>query len=204
MSLAPLSPPPTPASLPRYLSPEQLRRLTEAFQAWFEGERRRGWRRWRGRYWLTFLVLRFTGARLGEVLALRETEDIDFRQAEIRVRTLKRRQEAYRQVFVPYQVVAEIATYLAEFPEMRGRTFGLDPRNFRRCFCQRAREAGLPRSLAHPHVLRHSRAIELLRAGVPITVVQDQLGHASLLTTAIYLRLSGQEAKQILRERGLL
>ncbi len=190
--------------LPRYLSPEQVRRLTEAFRRWFEAESRRGWRRRRGRYWLTFLVLRFTGARLGEVLRLKETEDIDFREAEIRLRTLKRRQEAFRQVFVPYQVVTEIATYLAEFPEMRGQTFGLDPGNFRRCFYQRAEEAGLPRTLSHPHILRHTRAIELLRAGVPITVVQDQLGHASLLTTAVYLKLSGQEAKHILRERGLI
>ena len=49
---------------------------------------------------------------------------------------------------------------------------------------------GIPKELAHPHILRHTRAIELLRAGVPVTVVQDLLGHSALTTTAVYLRIS--------------
>ncbi|WP_456324098.1 tyrosine-type recombinase/integrase, partial [Desulfonauticus submarinus] len=61
-----------------------------------------------------------------------------------------------------------------------------------------------PRKLAHPHILRHTRAIELLRNGVPVTIVQDILGHSALTTTAIYLRISGQEAKGILKEKGLI
>ena len=43
-----------------------------------------------------------------------------------------------------------------------------------------------------------------LRAGVPVTIVQDILGHSALTTTAVYLRMSGQEAKGILREKGLI
>lgn len=189
--------------LPAYLTQSQVNALTRAFQDWYDGSSA-GRRKQRGRYWLTYLVLRFTGARIGEVLMLNDTSDINFREAEIRMPTLKRRQLAYRQVFVPQSVVAEIATYLAEFPEMRGKVFRIYQSNFRRTFYERAKEAGIPRELAHPHVLRHTRAIELLRAGVPITIVQDQLGHAYLTTTAVYLKLSGQEAKQILRERGLL
>jgi len=189
--------------LPAYLTQSQVNALTRAFQDWYDGSPA-GRRKQRGRYWLTYLVLRFTGARIGEVLMLNDTSDINFREAEIRMPTLKRRQLAYRQVFVPQSVVAEIATYLAEFPEMRGKVFRIYQSNFRRTFYERAKEAGIPRELAHPHVLRHTRAIELLRAGVPITIVQDQLGHAYLTTTAVYLKLSGQEAKQILRERGLL
>jgi molybdate transport system regulatory protein len=34
--------------------------------------------------------------------------------------------------------------------------------------------------------------------------VQDILGHSALTTTAIYLRMSGQEAKGILRKKGLI
>jgi len=189
--------------LPAYLTQSQVNALTRAFQDWYDGSSA-GRRKQRGRYWLTYLVLRFTGARIGEVLMLNDTSDINFREAEIRMPTLKRRQLAYRQVFVPQSVVAEIATYLAEFPEMRGKVFRIYQSNFRRTFYERAKEAGIPRELAHPHVLRHTRAIELLRAGVPITIVQDQLGHAYLTTTAVYLKLSGQEAKEILRERGLV
>jgi len=36
------------------------------------------------------------------------------------------------------------------------------------------------------------------------TIVQDLLGHSSLNTTAIYLRMSSQEAKMILKDRGLI
>jgi site-specific recombinase XerD len=57
---------------------------------------------------------------------------------------------------------------------------------------------------AHPHVLRHTRAMELVRAGVPLTIVQQILGHSNLNTTAVYLQFSGQEAKAILKERGLI
>ena len=41
-------------------------------------------------------------------------------------------------------------------------------------------------------------------AGVPLTIVQQILGHANLNTTAIYLQFSGQEAKAILKDRGLI
>ena len=37
-----------------------------------------------------------------------------------------------------------------------------------------------------------------------VTIVQDLLGHSSLNTTAIYLRMSSQEAKMILKDRGLI
>jgi site-specific recombinase XerD len=35
-------------------------------------------------------------------------------------------------------------------------------------------------------------------------MTQDLLGHSALTTTAIYLRISGQEAKGILKNKGFL
>jgi integrase/recombinase XerD len=39
----------------------------------------------------------------------------------------------------------------------------------------------------HPHALRHSMAYDLMWEGVPVPIIQRQLGHASLATTQRYL-----------------
>src|SRR5579863_6639229 len=50
-----------------------------------------------------------------------------------------------------------------------------------------AAQAGVRRRFA-PHQLRHAHAIELAREGVPLNIIQRQLGHANLDTTSIYLQ----------------
>ena len=40
----------------------------------------------------------------------------------------------------------------------------------------------------HPHMLRHSRAMHLLQAGVNLVYIRDILGHSSVTTTEIYAR----------------
>jgi integrase len=50
-----------------------------------------------------------------------------------------------------------------------------------------ARRAGIEKRV-HPHGLRHTHAAELAREGVPVNVIQAQLGHRSLATTDRYLR----------------
>ena len=47
--------------------------------------------------------------------------------------------------------------------------------------------AGVRRRLA-PHQLRHAHAVEMSREGVPLLVIQRQLGHADLGITSAYLR----------------
>jgi site-specific recombinase XerD len=54
-------------------------------------------------------------------------------------------------------------------------------------FRRLAAEAGVRRRFA-PHQLRHAHAVELAREGVPLNVIQRQLGHANLGTTSIYLQ----------------
>lgn len=49
------------------------------------------------------------------------------------------------------------------------------------------RKAGIPKRV-HPHGLRHSLAVDLLREGAPLPYIQRQLGHSSLATTAVYLQ----------------
>jgi site-specific recombinase XerD len=49
------------------------------------------------------------------------------------------------------------------------------------------RKAGIDKRV-HPHALRHSHAAELAAEGVPVNVIQAQLGHSLLATTDTYLR----------------
>lgn len=48
-------------------------------------------------------------------------------------------------------------------------------------------QAGVRRRFA-PHQLRHAHAVEMAREGVPLNVIQRQLGHANLGVTSIYLQ----------------
>ncbi len=47
--------------------------------------------------------------------------------------------------------------------------------------------AGVRRRFA-PHQLRHAHAVEMAREGVPLVVIQRQLGHVNLGITSIYLQ----------------
>jgi site-specific recombinase XerD len=47
--------------------------------------------------------------------------------------------------------------------------------------------AGVRRRFA-PHQLRHAHAVEMAHEGVPLVVIQRQLGHANLGITSIYLQ----------------
>ena len=50
-----------------------------------------------------------------------------------------------------------------------------------------AARAGVRRRFA-PHQLRHAHAVEMAREGVPLVVIQRQLGHSNLGITSIYLQ----------------
>ena len=48
------------------------------------------------------------------------------------------------------------------------------------------RRCGIRRRIA-PHQLRHCHAVELVREGAPVYILQRQLGHANLAVTTVYL-----------------
>jgi integrase/recombinase XerD len=50
-----------------------------------------------------------------------------------------------------------------------------------------AATAGVRRRFA-PHQLRHAHAVEMAREGIPLLVIQRQLGHTNLGITSIYLQ----------------
>ncbi|MGP8322330.1 MAG: site-specific integrase [Methanosarcinaceae archaeon] len=51
-----------------------------------------------------------------------------------------------------------------------------------------------------PHVLRHSKAMHLLQAGVNLVYIRDILGHVDLKTTEIYARIDGKMKREALEK----
>ena len=49
-----------------------------------------------------------------------------------------------------------------------------------------------------PHILRHSRAMHLLQAGVNLIYIRDILGHVSIQTTEIYARADSEQKRKAL------
>jgi len=154
------------------------------------------------------LLLRFSGCRISEAIAVDDTRDVDFRNGDVVLPTLKRHGKSKGKVKrtdpLSANVFAEWGKLLAQFPELRGKLFKLHHSTVFLTFQKLAEKAGLASELRHPHILRHTKAIELLRAGVSLTIVQQLLGHATISTTAVYLRFSGVEIKQILRDKDLI
>jgi site-specific recombinase XerD len=150
---------------------------------------RHGWRR------AMIVVLWRAGLRIHEALALAE-HDLDHRRGSLLVRHDKggRRREvgmdewAWEQLrpwlSARAQLPVGLLLCIIDGPT-RGRPWsGAAVRGeFRRLAVQ----AGVMRRFA-PHQLRHAHALELAREGVPLNIIQRQLGHASLGTTSIYLQ----------------
>lgn len=79
-------------------------------------------------------------------------------------------------------------------------TVGLTPRTAQRVVKRVAARAGI-RSQVTPHVLRHTFAVNCVKAGVSTASLKKLLGHDRLETTEIYLNISPEDALQEFREK---
>jgi site-specific recombinase XerD len=70
---------------------------------------------------------------------------------------------------------------------MRAAGDGAHGRRRRAELRRTAASAGVRRRFA-PHQLRHTHAVEMAREGVPLIVIQRQLGHGNLGITSVYLQ----------------
>ncbi len=87
-----------------------------------------------------------------------------------------------------------VAAWLKEIPK-GGLLFPITRQHFHRLFQGYCKEAGIPKPLAHPHTLKHSVAMELVRK-VGIEELRQYIGHKSLNSTGQYLKVSDQQACQ--------
>ncbi|MGZ6587755.1 MAG: tyrosine-type recombinase/integrase, partial [Solirubrobacteraceae bacterium] len=141
------------------------------------------------------VVLWRAGLRISEALALTET-DLDPDRGALRIRHGKGGKR--REVGMDRWAWTQVKPWLefraglpvgALFCILRGPTRGRPSAaaGIRSQLHRVAREAGVRRRFA-PHQLRHARAVEMSREGVPLLVIQRQLGHADLGITSAYLR----------------
>ena len=141
------------------------------------------------------VVLWRAGLRVQEALALTE-DDLDPRRGSVLVRNGKggHRREVgmddwgWEQLRPWRAARAELPVGLL-FCIIDGPTRGRpwSAAGVRREFRRLAARTGVRRRFA-PHQLRHAHALELAREGVPLNIIQRQLGHANLGTTSIYLQ----------------
>jgi site-specific recombinase XerD len=141
------------------------------------------------------VVLWRAGLRVHEALALTE-HDLDERRGSILVRSGKggRRREVGMddwgwEQLRPWLVARTELPVGPLFCVIDGATRGTawSAAAVRTELRRAAGRAGVRRRFA-PHQLRHAHALELAREGVPLNIIQRQLGHLNLGTTSIYLQ----------------
>jgi site-specific recombinase XerD len=141
------------------------------------------------------VVLWRAGLRIHEALALTEP-DLDRRRGSLRVRRGKggRRREvgmdewAWEQRRPWLDVRLELpvgALFCVITGPTRGRPWS--PAAARADLRRTAAAADVRRRFA-PHQLRHAHAVEMAHEGVPLIVIQRQLGHSNLGITSVYLQ----------------
>ena len=141
------------------------------------------------------IVLWRAGLRISEALALTES-DLEVTRGSVLVRRGKggRRREVGMDEWAWDQLRPWLEARVS-FPVgplfcvINGPTCGRpwSSSQVRIALRRTAAQAGIRRRFA-PHQLRHAHAVEMAREGVPLNVIQRQLGHANLGVTSIYLQ----------------
>lgn len=137
------------------------------------------------------LFLYASGARISECLALRRD---DIEGEWLRIRHSKGQKER----IVPLAKVSinAIDEYLGSVKKESGFIWqNYKGKKLSRISAYKITQKYLGVS---PHVLRHSYATALIAGGADLRVVQELLGHASLLTTQIYTHIQKQDLKETL------
>jgi len=176
----------------RCLDPIQLNRLEQALREWADSPHRPDLGFSRRRVFLIFLLIRYTGARLNEVLDLDLKEDCNFDTHRVKFR------KGTRHVQIPERVSAEVRNVMGSLAVRKSGKcrLRLDPAHVRRKFYERAEAIGLPRELGAPEVIRKSRAVELMQGNVPLPVVQKILGHSTPSLAASYVKFSEEDMRR--------
>ena len=187
--------PARPQPLPRYLPPEQYKRLLQTVEQQTSDSSPssaldRAW----------FLTLAHTGVRISELLNLR-LDDVHFASRRLFVRSAKTYQE--RVVFMTTTLANALAHYLTQRPPAQDDHLWIvkdKPLSDEQLYYRMKLWARTADVSVSPHRLRHTLATQLVNQGMPLASVSKLLGHRSLDTTQHYARLFEQTVKSHFEE----
>ena len=146
-------------------------------------------------------LLFMTGMRISELCELHQ-DSIDLSKGIIRVYG-----KGAKERVIPIgniKVLQLLREYGEEFEkEIEGNFFvnrygePLSTQTVRLMLQHYTKAAGIEQHIT-PHMIRHSFATLLLEKGVDIRIIQQLLGHASIVTTQIYTNIASEQRKRIL------
>ena len=130
-----------------------------------------------------------TGLRVSELVSM-STHDINFDEKSL---YCKGKGDKIRVIDLSLDITQHLKMFIGHFKlKSKDRLFPFTRQNIN-AICHNYDEN------LHPHKLRHTYAIQLLRKTKNLRFLQKQLGHARLNTTALYLQFIeyDEEKKQL-------
>lgn len=94
-----------------------------------------------------------------------------------------------RTLFIPDGIYESLQEYISTLNSKQGLVFPYTSKHIQRIVQDRGSKIGLSQKMT-PHVLRHLYATHLYENGVDLPVLQQLLGHSSMMTTRIYTHVT--------------
>jgi integrase/recombinase XerD len=144
------------------------------------------------RDYLLLRVLWRTGVRVNELVNIKP-QDVEWNNQVINIIKAKRGKQ--RRVLLDEDTLKMLSDYvLAQKIQEDQPIFGLTSRQIRYIVKKYGNVIGVD---IHPHTLRHSFAIHLVRSGMDLRRLQLLLGHSSLNMTQIYLQFKDDDIREV-------
>lgn len=182
-----------------YLEYSQLNQLEQSFREWAENSKREDVRLSRLSVLLIFILIRYTGAKLNEVLSINIHTDLDWTRHLVIFRSDGNEAAEPREVHISQSLAGEIRDKIDILKSHKDseKLLNLDPGFVRRKFYERALECGLPKRLSGPEAIRKARGVELMQSNIPLPAVQMMLGHSTPNLTSSYVAFSKDEIQAV-------
>lgn len=181
--------------LPKFLTPRQIRLMTERAKQYSDPSMRR--------IGVMISLMFAAGLRVSELVSLAENA-VNHDKKQVRVHGKGSKERIVPVADFALRELNDYALYRDNFitrkqndiwlfPAKRGLTGHISRTTFYSCLKQLAIDCDLNPKLVSPHALRHSFATNLINHGADLRAVQKMLGHESIATTEIYTHITSQQ-----------